>query len=221
MCRLHAPMDYYFTQQESIGRRYTKRDKSEIFMIRLDNKYYDAAIDKLLLHVAIAAIHGDDKISHQAYTFTRLPATVKYITSIVHHEIQQLLQKALKQTEIKNLRINLRYLLQKHQRKRIGQDKKRKRIGFQRMRIGPISSNNLRVIFDIFQRDHLNKDIDKMSTSPKTALTVFQNIYSRDRLNKHIDKYLFDVFQRDKLNKNIDKDKHDENPPHLVPQTKQ
>ena len=160
---------------------------------------------------------------------------MKYITSIVHHEIQLLHQKALKQTEIKNLHTNLRHFLQKHQRKRIGQEyieeklksfitKKRKRIGFQRKRIGPIffqSSNNLRVIFDIFQRDHLNKDIDKLSTSPKTALTVFQNIYSRDRLNKHIDKYLFDVFQRDKLNKNIDKDKHDENPPHLVPQTKQ
>ena len=102
-------------------------------------------------------------------------------------------------------------------RKRIGFQRKHIGIQFQREHIGPIdiqSFHNLKIILDIFQRDHLNKHIDTDKEYCSPPQLVIQNMFLHDRLNKNIDKYqnkqdyLFDVFQRDQLNKNVDKDKN-------------
>ena len=220
--------NHFFGQELFQGHRYTSKDKAQIFLTQLDHDYYTEAIDEILIDINISTMRGDGKIRHKHLTFPCLPATVKHVARKLHCIKQQLYQKVIREAELKFLKRKLRLAItqgpysKSSERKHIGTT--RKRIGIHRKRSGLIffkSSHNLNVVLDIFQRDHLNKDIDKMCTSPKPALTVVQNIYSRHRLNKNIDKYLFNVFQRDRLNKNIDKDKNDENPLHLVQQTKQ
>ena len=203
---------YFFGQELFQGRRYTSKDKAQIFLTQLDHDYYTEAIDEILIDINISTMIGDGKICHKHLTFPCLLATVKHVARKLHCINQQLYQKVIREAELKILKRKLRLAItqgaycKSSERKHIGTP--RKRIGIQRKCIGPIfskSSHNLNVVLDIFQRDHLNKDIDKMCTSPKPAITVVQNIYSRDRLNKNIDKFLFNVFQRDRLNKNIDR----------------